>query len=165
MIQVHVVTGGVYGVPRELVIAGTPLVAVTGNDGELIGEVLGLHQLLNGAVGELTGDADRFEDQPALQETFGVHRLHGCRRPHERRPEATSSRALGASVIDIERGGEDAQNRQRHKTRSAARHGVLMNQRSRSLSGRNLVSVGMLLPTADSASGSFVLGTTFGMMR
>ena len=33
-------------------------------------------------------------------------------------------------------------------------HGVLSSQRCRSLSGLNLSSVGVLLPTAESASGS-----------
>jgi hypothetical protein len=43
--------------------------------------------------------------------------------------------------------------------------GVTIDQRCRSLSGLNFASVGELLPTAESASGSFEFGTPFGITR
>ena len=46
-------------------------------------------------------------------------------------------------------------------SRSSA-HGVLISQRCRSLSALNLASVGLLLPTADSASGSVAVGHRLG---
>ena len=67
------------------------------------------------------------------------------------------------------RGRERGDQQQRHDTSTrpvhAQPHGVLMFQRCRSLSGLNLASVGMLLPAADSASGSFEFGTAFGIRR
>jgi hypothetical protein len=44
-------------------------------------------------------------------------------------------------------------------------HGVFDSHRWRSLSALNLSSVGMLLPAADRASGSFEFGTDFGITR
>jgi hypothetical protein len=44
-------------------------------------------------------------------------------------------------------------------------HGVLKFQRALSLLGSNLVSVGVLPPTAVRARGSLELGTALGMMR
>ena len=44
-------------------------------------------------------------------------------------------------------------------------HGVLSSQRCRSLSALNLSSVGLLLPTADSASGSLHSATALGIRR
>jgi hypothetical protein len=43
--------------------------------------------------------------------------------------------------------------------------GVTIDQRCRSLSGRNFESVGELLPTAERASGSLEFGTAFGITR
>ena len=80
VIEVDVVELGVHGVPGEFRVADGHLIAVMRNHGELVGEILLLDGRLDGAVGESI-DADRFQQQPALDEAIGVGRfLRRCGR-------------------------------------------------------------------------------------
>src|ERR1022692_3879605 len=74
VIEVQVVEPGVFGVPRELRVADGHLVAIVWNDSELIGEILLLHEGLDGAIREAIG-GDGFQHQPALDETIDSGRL------------------------------------------------------------------------------------------
>ena len=141
VIEVDVVVLRVHGVPGELRVADGHLVAVVRNDGELVGKILLLDGRLDGAVGESV-DADRLQEQPALDEAVGAGRLLRRGGPRQcRRRDWIRGDGNGG-----EPPAECAQSRQRIVVYGSSCHGVLNSQCCFSLLGSNFASVAKLLP-------------------
>src|ERR1039457_3534595 len=98
--------------PCEFLLSNLHLVAVVRNDGELVGEVLGVKGVPDvGADKRRVGAVwlvDRLEKQPALEEAFGIRRLGGrCGRREVWRDAARKIFGCSGGSRTASRGGED----------------------------------------------------------
>src|ERR1019366_477659 len=108
VVKVDVVKPGVHRVPCEFLAVDGHLVAILRNDGELVGEVLLLDARSNGAFREVV-EGDRFQEDPALDETVGVRGLSWSRGSREAGRGSTSGRGRsrggrGAATLSSGRG-------------------------------------------------------------
>ena len=97
-----------------------------------------------------------------MNEAARIDGLRGAFRARERGRGGARLAPLAARTAPCD---TSTRQNERSSARADSHHGAPSSQRWRSLAGSNFDSVGMLLPTADSASVSVIPGMDLGPMR